>query len=407
MALVSPPKMGAHPTTDSSETFDAPTSAVDVAIVGAGIAGLWLANLLERRGYGCIVLEAGAVGGTQTLASQGMIHGGLKYALAGSLTGASEAIAGMPARWERCLRGDDEVDLSGLTPLSERYYLFSADSRMGRLAAFFASHALRGRITRLERHDYPAALAHPQFHGVVYALNDFVLDPEALVAILYAGCAGRVYRHRLTPEHLVSTDDGILLQLGGNRLLARRLLMTAGAGTQPLLDGLGIEAPRMQLRPLHQVMVRHRYPHPLFAHCLTGIRRPEPRLTITSHPAGDGWLWYLGGQLATDGASMDADTLIRHARAELTACLPWIDWSGAELSTLRIDRAEPAQSGGRRPDQAFAEARAGCIVAWPTKLSLVPDLGDRVLTLLPPPRAPSPPELDLPRPAVGQPPWCT
>jgi glycine/D-amino acid oxidase-like deaminating enzyme len=380
---------------------------VDVAIVGGGIAGLWLANLLQARGYGTVLLEAGDLGGQQTLASQGLIHGGLKYALSGNLTGASEAIAAMPARWRRCLEGGGELDLTRVAPLSNRYYLFAADSALGKLTTFFASRALRGRVCRVDHADYPAALAHPGFRGVVYALNDFVLDTRELLDTLHAATAATVYQHHVDPAALTATTDGVLMDIGSQRLLARRLLVTAGAGTQTLLDGLGIEAPRMQLRPLHQVVARHHYPHPLFAHCLTGIRRPEPRLTITSHQDRGSWLWYLGGQIASDGVEMSAGQLMDHARAELTACLPWIDWSAAELSTLRVDRAEPAQGGGRRPDQAFAESRGHCIVAWPTKLSLVPDLGDRVLALLPPPRHRRPPDLDLPGARVGLPPWCS
>jgi hypothetical protein len=389
----------------TDQVAGATDQVADIAIVGGGIAGLWLANLLKAHGYGCVLLEAEELGSQQTLASQGMIHGGLKYALAGTLSGASEAIAGMPARWRDCLDGRGELDLRGLTPLSDRYYLFAADSTLGKLTTFFASRALRGRITRLDRADYPPALAAPRFRGVVYALNDFVLDTRALLSRLHAGIADAAYRHRVEPGSLTATEDGVALDLGHQRLRVRRLLLTAGAGAQALLDGLGIAAPRMQLRPLQQVVVRHAYPHPLFAHCLTGIRRPEPRLTITSHPDGPHWLWYLGGQLATDGAGMSGAELIIHARAELNVCVPWIDWRDARLSTLRIDRAEPAQRGGRRPDQAFAEAAGSCIVAWPTKLSLVPDLGDRVLALLPPPQHRHNPELALPLAEVGQPRW--
>ncbi len=384
-----------------------PTPALDVdaAIVGGGIAGLWLANLLHVRGYRAVVLEADGIGGSQTLASQGMIHGGLKYALSGNLTGASEAIAGMPERWRRCLDGRDDVDLAGLAPLSDRYYMFAGSTALGRLTSFFASRSLRGRIRRLERPDYPLALADPGFHGVVYELNDFVLDTPALLATLLRPVADRVYRHRLLPEEVTQTDAGCELHLPGTRLRARRLILTAGAGTGPLLAHLGIESPRMQLRPLHQVLVRHDYPHPLYAHCLTGIRRPEPRLTITSHRDGDGWLWYLGGQIAGDGVAMTGADLAAHARRELAACLPWIPWERAEMSTLRVDRAEPEQTGGRRPDEAFAAAVGPTVVAWPTKLSLVPDLGDKVLALLAPPEPGPPPRLALPRADLGRAPW--
>lgn len=52
---------------------------VDVVIVGAGIAGLWLLNILRSNGYSVILFENESIGGLQTMASQGMIHGGQRY----------------------------------------------------------------------------------------------------------------------------------------------------------------------------------------------------------------------------------------------------------------------------------------------------------------------------------------
>ena len=421
--------------TDHSSADTSAPLRVDAVIAGGGVAGLWLLNLLTARGYNTLLLEADRLGACQTLASQGMIHGGLKYALAGRLNRASEAISRMPDRWSQCLAGRGPVDLQGLAPLSDRYYMFAAASTLGQLTGFFASRALRGRIRKLAPAAYPPPFAEPGFDGVVYALEDFVLDTPALLHTLLAPVRERAYRWRLAPEHIetvdtlpargtagraaegssegpaggsaegAAVDAGVTLRLGACTVAARRLILAAGAGTQPLLDALNIADPVMQLRPLNQVLVRHDYPHPVYAHCLTGIRRAEPRLTITSHPDGDGWLWYLGGQLATDGAAMNDAQLREHARAELQACLPWLDWSRAELATLRVDRAEPAQQGGRRPDEAYAAARGAALVTWPTKLSLTPDLGDKVLGLLPPPAHPTPVRLPLPLAEIGQPPW--
>ena len=70
----------------------------DIAILGGGIAGLWLLNLLAKRGYSVLLIEKEALGSGQTIASQGMIHGGIKYALGGFLSDASETISAMPAR---------------------------------------------------------------------------------------------------------------------------------------------------------------------------------------------------------------------------------------------------------------------------------------------------------------------
>ena len=389
---------------------------VDAAIIDGGIAGLWLLNLLNARGYRALLLEAQTLGGGQTLASQGMIHGGLKYALSGRLSGASEAIAAMPARWRDCLDGRGPVDLRGLPLLSREYYMFSRATTLGKLAGFFASKTLRGRIEKIGRADYPEGLR--PFDGVVYRLNDFVMDTATLLNALLAPVAHLAYQQTVRPGQLERTSTGWRVSTPGLRsptsskgmIHARTLIFSAGIGNASLLEALPGDRPEMQSRPLHQVIVRHPQLGQLYAHCLTGITRPEPRLTITAHPdpASSGWLWYLGGQIATDGVAMGQAALVEHARAELTACVPWIDWRKASFDTLRVDRAEPAQARGGRPDEAFAQRIDDCVLCWPTKLSLAPDLGDRVLDLLPAPRsaaASTLPLLTLPIAGVGHPPW--
>lgn len=391
---------------------------LDAIIIGGGVAGLWLLNHLTGEGRQCVLLEADSLGCGQTLASQGMIHGGIKYALGGALTGASEAIAGMPDRWRQALAGNGPVDLSGLRMLADRYFLFADGSSLGKLTGFFASKALRGRIERLRRPEYPPGLR--EFDGVVYGLQDFVIDTRALLERLRQPVQDRVFQLRVGKEHVQPTPDNLwALKLPGaeRKFRASRLVLCAGAGNGPLLADLGLDEPHMQLRPLHQVLVRHPALTPLYAHCVTGIRRPEPRLTITSHHDDrGGLLWYLGGQLATDGVERSENEQIEHAKRELSRCVPWIDWPGAEFETLRVDRAEPAQSGGSRPDEAYLLSTAGqdgrgrCTVCWPTKLSLAPDLADRLARQM----AADPascanagiPDLRLDRAEVGRPPWC-
>ena len=392
---------------------------VDALIVGGGLAGLWLLNVLRGRGYGALLLEAQRLGGGQSLASQGIIHGGLKYALGGKYGPASEALAGMPERWRACLAGTGEVDLRGIQPLSEHGYLFAAGG-LGKLTAFFAAKGLRGRIEKLARRAYPSALQNEAFQGQVYRTDDLTLDPSALVARLAALGAGHICKRALEASACALSDEAHIdlpkpahagedAATGGiPALAAKRLILAAGAGNEALLRGLGIEGIAMQRRPLHQVVVRRDRLPPLFGHCLSGLRGPEPRLTISSRPDGNGaggnWLWQLGGQLATDGVRRSSTQQRRHARRELETHFPWMDWAEASIETYRIDRAEPRQPGGRRPDEAFAAAIGPCILCWPTKLALIPDLADRVLKLLPPPCGDIPP-LNLPAPEIGAPPW--
>ena len=120
--------------------------STDVLIVGGGVAGLWLNARLRRLGFATLLVDKGALGGGQSVKSQGIIHGGTKYALSGALTGASEAIADMPRRWREALESKGELDLSGVRLLSDAHYLWSPGTLAGNLTSFFASKAVRSRV---------------------------------------------------------------------------------------------------------------------------------------------------------------------------------------------------------------------------------------------------------------------
>ncbi len=396
---------------------DAPqhtSTPVDIAIFGGGIAGLWLANLLTQRGYSCVLLERDTLGGQQTLLSQGILHGGLKYALGGALSHESEAIAGMPDRWRASLAGEGDLDLRGVRVLSDTQHLWSAGSLASRFTTFFASRMLRGRIQKLKFNQYPSALHDKAFRGNVYRLDDLVLDTESLVRELAAPIQDRCLHIDPESTTLHWCADGLArIDLPGLSLTPTRTLLAAGNGNAALLAEAGehdlATDIRAQARPLQMVLVQHRMPHRLYAHCIGASNKP--RLTVTTHEQPDGALvWYLGGDLAERGVEMTEDALIRAARAELADLFPWLDFSDAELATVRIDRAEPHQTALVKPDNAYAEARGRLLVTWPTKLTLTPDLGDRVLALLARDQAtPAHPQpvlpASLPRAQPGRPVW--
>lgn len=381
--------------------------STDVLILGGGIAGLWLNARLRKQGFATLLVENACLGGGQSVKSQGIIHGGAKYALHGALTGASEAIAEMPRRWREALAGTGELDLSGVRLLSEAHYLWSPGTLAGNLTSFFASKAVRGRVDQVKGEELPPALQHPKFKGKVYRLAELVLDVPSLIARL-AELAGDGLLAAREIEPL--REDGQLtgLRLDGREVRAQRIVLSAGAGNQALLEALGLSQPAMQRRPLHMVMLKAPSLKPLYAHCLGG--GPKPRITVTSHPAADGqWVWYLGGDLAeADGVARNEAEQIAVAEQELRQLLPWVDLSTAQWATLRVDRAEPAQSGLVRPDNAFLSEQGALLVGWPTKLALAPDFADRVLAafardgLRPAAHAPLP---ELPRPPVAQPAW--
>ncbi len=385
----------------------------DVLIFGGGVAGLWLINQLQNQGYQCLLLETGTLGGAQTLASQGIIHGGLKYALGGALSNESEAIAGMPERWRAAMGGQGPVPLNGLDVLSDTQHLWSAGSVASRMTTFFASKMLRGRIERLRRGDYPSALANARFKGQVYRLDDLVVDTESLLDVLTAPVRPRLLRAPDLSGRLTWDERGIReVRLDGTVIRPKLSVLAAGEGNAALLDDA--HARRLftqdesQSRPLKMVLVRHRLGHSLYAHCVGASSKP--RLTVTTHPLPDGSLvWYLGGDLAERGVERSDAEQIAAARTELDQLFPWLDFSGADWATLDVSRAEPRQNSLAKPDNAYARRDGDLILTWPTKLTLAPDLGDRVEALirehgLQPGGAMAPPE-NLPLAPLGQPYW--
>ena len=381
--------------------------STDVLIVGGGIAGLWLNARLRRQGFATLLVDNARLGGGQSVKSQGIIHGGAKYALHGALTGASEAIADMPRRWREALVGTGELDLSGVRLLSDAHYLWSPGSLAGNITSFFASKAVRGRVDQVKGEHLPPALQHPKFKGKVYRLAELVLDVPSLISRLseLAG-DGLLAAERIEPLRENGTLAGLIID--GREIRAQRIILSAGRGNAELLSALDLSQPAQQLRPLHMTLVKGPTLKPLYAHCLGG--GPKPRVTITTHPAADGqWVWYLGGDLAeADGVARDEAAQIQAAKKELSELLPWVDLSAAQWATLRVDRAEPAQSGLARPDNAFLHEQGKLLVGWPTKLALAPDFADRVLAALsrdavqPTTHAPLP---ALPRPSVAPPVW--
>ena len=381
--------------------------STDILIVGGGIAGLWLNARLRRAGFSTVLVENTELGGVQSMRSQGIIHGGTKYALHGALTGASEAIADMPALWRDCLAGSGEVDLRDVRVLSDAHYLWSPGGLAGNLTSFFASKAVRSRVAQVKGSDLPPALQDKAFKGKAYRLTELVLDVPSLVARL-AELAGDSL---LAGERIEALREGgqlAGLRVDGREIRAQRVVLSAGAGNEALLRELGLERPEMQRRPLHMVLVTAPTLKPLYAHCLGG--GPKPRVTVTTHPLSNGdWVWYLGGDIAEAGgvARSEAEQ-IAEAQRELHKLVPWIDLSAARWATLRVDRAEPSQNNLLRPDSAFLAEEGALLVGWPTKLALAPNFADRVLESLeksgirPQANAALP---DLPRPAVARPVW--
>jgi glycine/D-amino acid oxidase-like deaminating enzyme len=353
------------------------THKIDIAIFGGGIAGLWTLARLVRAGYRVALFERRALGGIQSIASQGIIHGGTKYALTGRLTGSAMATGAMPAIWRAALAGTGEVDLRAVRVLAQHQHLWSTGSIVSGLSGFFAGKVMQGRMQALPRDAFPAPFDTPDFGGSLYRLDEPVLDVRSLAQAFLDQFGMHCHRPEHQPQFERLTRGWRLVFPEGDTVEAAALILAAGRGNADLLAGLGQEGPRMQVRPLQMLMLRGELPM-LQAHCLGASA--NPRLTITSYPVGEGRVvWYLGGQVAEEGVARGAYEQIAAGRAELADLLPWMDLPGVEWATLPVDRAEIATAGGRRPDDAFVFEHDDIFTCWPTKLALAPRVAEMIV----------------------------
>lgn len=357
----------------------------DVIIIGAGIAGLWLHNRLNQMGFHALLLENKSIGNAQTLSSQGIIHGGAKYALNGILSKATHAIGDMPARWQACLAGKGDVDLTQVKVLADHQLMWSKQQLSSKIVSFFASKALSSRMQSVVKSVQPALFQDPKFKGALYRLEEPVLDISTVLSVL-----ARPWQDRILKIDTLSwqqQDKQVQSVLINNEfeIKAQHFVLTAGEGNEGLLNNLGIQKPAMQRRPLQMVMCKAKDPQQalptIYAHSLGSGSKPIA--TISSHLTGDSnVVWYIGGNIAENGVGKSFSILTAEAQVLLHDILSWFELPELEWATHNINRAEPKQSALSRPDTAFVESKNNVHIAWPTKLALAPDLADKIIEKL-------------------------
>ncbi|MDP4792864.1 MAG: FAD-dependent oxidoreductase [Verrucomicrobiales bacterium] len=388
------------------------TRIYDTVIIGGGVAALWTANVLKNAGQSVVVLTNAPLGEGQSLAAQGVIHGGLKYAVGGKLTDSSEALAAMPGRWLAAMRGEGPVDLSGSRLLCDHQLMWSLPNMVSQVVSFFGSKALRGRSAAIAREDYPAIFDTDVYKGKLFRIDEPVVDPVSIIRELARGVEKETYLVEWKKNASIESTDAqlsaiVLREDSGEtvRITASRYVLAAGAGNGAILSNLGIATPAMQLRPLHQLIIRKRGLPDFFSVCVgTG---PKPPLVSTTHVDSEGrTVWYIGGDIAEqEGVARTAADQIAAGKALFAKLMPWIDLADAEWFTWRGNRAEPLTGTGDRPPGAYCERIGNVLVAWPTKLALAPNLADQVLRESGAPVAGENAPLALPRPGMGRAPW--
>ncbi len=380
----------------------------DVAIVGGGIAGLWAMHELRARGFSPVLLEQHTLGGAQTLAAQGILHGGMKYVLDGKVDDIALRLREMPPRWLESIVGQGEVDLTGTQILSECQYLWSDGSLLSKLSGAMGAKMLQGDVNALPKEQWPIGFHELNYRGSVRALQETIIDVRSALTALAKPLAGSVFQvdeifPNLAGESVTSLD---LRSVAGTscRLKPRFVVSTAGTGNEVFAQALPFPQPATQRRPLRQILVRG-VPHKIYGHCI--IADPKPRVTITSHTLTDGTpVWYLGGNVAEKAWKMGLEESLKFAASELSAIFPKHHWAQYAYAAWDGDRAEPHQSVRFMPSEPTVNVLGNCALAWPTKLVFAPGLaskiGQEASARITPMAAP---HLPLPAAVVGQYPW--
>ncbi len=382
----------------------------DIAIFGGGIAGLWAFHTLERLGYRPVLIERHALGSGQTLASQGILHGGMKYALDGKVDEIALRLRDMPGKWLEALTGRGEIDLSMAKILSDHQVMWSDGSLLSRISGALGTKMLKGAVDALPEEKWPEVFRQNNYRGTVRALQETVLEIKSVVSAMAAPLAGRIFRAQGI-DLLVADGklEGAKLYASNHApciLRSRLYVFTAGTGNESPAQQLPVAQPATQRRPLKQVLVRSA-PGQLFGHCI--VADPKPRVTVTTHTLDTGeMVWYLGGNVAEKATHLSDAEALAFAAREMAAIFPKVNWQEKFWAVWPVDRAEPHQSVRFMPAEPTVVAAGNCLIAWPTKLVFAPGLAAKlaqeVATRLPAGDLP-PPQLPLPPAQVGRYPW--
>jgi 2-polyprenyl-6-methoxyphenol hydroxylase-like FAD-dependent oxidoreductase len=354
---------------------------VDSIIFGGGVSGLWTFNVLKAMGLKVILVETQKMGFDQTITCQGILHGGIKYSLAGKLTKSAINIREMPDIWKQHIAGEKIPNLSKLQIRSEYCYLWGKS-----LWLLGSLIGLSVRPKKIKVTDYPKILSG--YKGDVYKLPEQIISPASLLNILSSQAAN---------DAIQTTADTIEFKTDGKAVISeirlrhpatrktvvfqpKNVILCAGAGNGLLRRKIGFEHELMQRRPLRMVLLKGKNLPFFNGHYVEGTL---PTVTITSAKKEDGnVIWALGGRLAEDGVSWSDEKMIQQTGTLLQKVFPNKRFETISMAVFSVDRAEADTNHCNKPDDVFVEKEGNVVTAWPTKLVLAPRLADRIADLI-------------------------
>ncbi|MGH1455183.1 MAG: FAD-dependent oxidoreductase [Alphaproteobacteria bacterium] len=348
----------------------------DIVIFGAGIAGLWTFHRLKKLGYDVLLLERESIGCGQTIASQGIIHSGLKFSLAGKVNKLALIISKMPDIWRAALRGKGDVDLSTATINAQSQQLLIPSGFMGGLTKLVTERALGNNVHAIDKKNWPEDIKNAGFKGSLIFMDEPVLDIPSVIRALAQPYQS--YIKKISNEE-AEKPFGFLKN---HNIHAKQIIFTGAASNQIIAedckDNKGLET---QKRPLVQGIFKNA-PFPLWGH-LVG-KTDKPVASITTHKTKDGELvWYIGGGAAERAKNAPSKDVYNACIKAFKTYLPNIDIDQMQWSTLPIDRIEgKSKTESWMPDTPTIHHGQNALYCWPTKLTFAPLLSDMILKTL-------------------------
>jgi len=357
----------------------------DIVVFGAGIAGLWAFNRLKRAGYNALLLESNRIGCGQTIASQGILHSGLKYAIAGKVNKLAKSISEMPRRWREALQGRGPVDISSARISASSQYMLIPGGVVGRIVKVVTKKTLGENVGVLDKKEWPPEIERLGFAGSVVYMNELVLDVPSLLRALaepYRESVRKIdWPHglKIRPD-----DNGSIagLKVGAETIEARCYLFTGAGWNHQIAGRLGHDrGMHVRYRPLLQGMIKDA-PCELYAHCV-GLSE-KPIVTVTTHSMPDGTrVWYLGAEVAERSKDADPNGVYEAAVKAFRKYMPAVDLSEVFWAVWPVDRVEgKSNTAGWMPDLPVLHTAGNAVYCWPTKMTFAPLVGDEIISLL-------------------------
>lgn len=366
----------------------------DITIIGGGVAGLWTANVLKQMGFNCILIEKHSLGNYQTINSQGIIHGGVKYSLVGKISNATSNISKMTEAWDlsfsnKISNKPNLVDLSLTKINSTCHDLCFPNSNFFKLSSFVTSKILSSKCKIISKNDqdYQNSLNQLGYNGIVYRITEKVVDTKSLINNLSKNIENNIIQ---LDNYEINYQDNQINNINfesknqNYNIKSQLYIFTSGQNNQHIIN-FSEHLPKQQLRPLQMIFAKPDININLFAHFIgKDNKNNKPFATITTHKnINNENILYFGGQVAeSEYIDTPKDIHINNLKKQIKTIFPKVNINNWQWDTIKINRAEASQEYNKMPDTSFAIKQNNIILGWPTKLTFAPDFADRILNII-------------------------